>query len=181
MLIEFKKFPYLDSTLHTLGLLNQNPVTEIMATPAITLLDIDKVSKVYNILKQNKHNGFPIVDRENRLLGLILRKTLCVLLELRSFSSKASPNDSSSFDENDQVIEEGGIKLSSPALVFYETLEKKYPKYPDIDNIALTSEEMVIQISSIRISIFYSFSFFCSLYYRIYILTYAHTWILHHS
>jgi len=142
MLIEFKKFPYLDSTLHTLGLLNQNPVTEIMATPAITLLDIDKVSKVYNILKQNKHNGFPIVDRENRLLGLILRKTLCVLLELRSFSSKASPNDSSSFDENDQVIEEGGIKLSSPALVFYETLEKKYPKYPDIDNIALTSEEM---------------------------------------
>lgn len=149
MLIEFKKFPFLDSTLHTLGLLNQNPVTEIMSTPVITLSDLDKVSNVYNILKQNKHNGFPIVDRENRLLGLILRKTLCVLLELRSFSSKALPNDSSSYDENDQVIEEGGVKLLSPSLVFYETLEKKYPKYPDIEHIVLTAEEMVILFSFI--------------------------------
>jgi hypothetical protein len=141
MILESKQLPFIESTLHTLGLLNQNPITEIMASPVVTFTEIDKVGHVYDILKQTTHNGFPIIDRFGKFRGLIHRKTLCVLLELKAFSSKASTLGTNS--PRRELIEDGGVQLSVPTLVFYETLEKKYPKYPDIDSIHVTAEEMV--------------------------------------
>lgn len=142
MILESKKLPFIESTLHTLGLLNQNPITEIMASPVVTFAEIEKVGHVYDTLKQTKHNGFPIIDRNGHFQGLILRKNLCVLLELKAFSSKAVGG--SGISNVDEPIEEGGIQLTVPTLVFYETLEQKYPKYPDIDSIRISPEEMVI-------------------------------------
>mmetsp|Transcript_12874 Transcript_12874/g.13318 ORF Transcript_12874/g.13318 Transcript_12874/m.13318 type:complete len:934 (-) Transcript_12874:30-2831(-) len=147
MVLKAKNLPFLESTLHTLGLLNQNPVTEIMAKPVITLCEIESVKRVYEVLKHTNHNGFPTIDRFGRFRGLILRKTLCALMELKTFSAKISLNDMqlrrTSYSEDVGVtVEEGGQKLSSAALVFYETLEKKYPKYPSINDIQLSSEEM---------------------------------------
>jgi hypothetical protein len=142
MILESKMLPYLDSTLHTLGLLNQNPITEIMATPVVTFSEIERVGQIYETLRLTKHNGFPIVDREGRFCGLILRKTLCMLLELKAFSAKA-PLGSMATSPEDPVEEGGGIHLTVPTLVFYETLEKKYPKYPDVETIPASPEEMV--------------------------------------
>lgn len=147
MVLKAKNLPFLESTLHTLGLLNQNPVTEIMAKPVITLSEVDTVRRVYEVLKHTQHNGFPTVDRFGRFRGLILRKTLCALMELKTFSAKISMNDMlirrTTYSEDVGInIEDGGQKLSSAALVFYETLEKKYPKYPSINDIQVTNEEM---------------------------------------
>ena len=141
MILESKQLPFIESTLHTLGLLNQNPITEIMASPVVTFTEIDKVGHIYDMLKQTTHNGFPIVDRFGKFRGLIHRKTLTVLLELKAFSSKASSPGSNS--PRREPIEDGGVQLSVPTLVFHETLEKKYPKYPDIESIQITVEEMV--------------------------------------
>jgi hypothetical protein len=148
MVLKAKNLPFLESSLHTLGLLNQNPVTEIMTKPVISFSEIESVRRVYEVLKHTKHNGFPTLDRFGRFRGVILRKTLCALLELKTFSAKISLNDIQlkrmSYSEEVGVsVEEGGQKLSSAALVFYETLEKKYPKYPSINEIQLTNEEMV--------------------------------------
>jgi hypothetical protein len=151
MVLKSKSLPFLESSLHTLGLLNQNPVTEIMAKPVITFCEIESVRRIYEVLKHTKHNGYPTLDRFGRFRGVILRKTLCALLELKTFSVKVSmANDSSSqmkrvsYSEDVAfTLEEGGQKLSSAALVFYETLEKKYPKYPSIGDIHLTNEELV--------------------------------------
>jgi len=139
--LKSKDFPFLDSALHTLGLLNYNPVTEIMAAPVITLCEIDKVSRVYEVLKHTSHNGFPTIDRYGRYRGLILRKYLCVLLELRAFSATMNSKETAqSFTEHDH--EDDGVRLTPAAVVFYETLEKKYPKYPNIDDITLAPSEM---------------------------------------
>lgn len=140
MILESKKLPFIESTLHTLGLLNQNPITEIMASPVVTFTEIDKVGNIYDTLMQTKHNGFPVLDRNGQFKGLILRKNLCMLLELKAFSSKAVNSGMSKLDE---PLEEGGIQLTLPTLVFYETLEQKYPKYPEIESIRISPEEMV--------------------------------------
>jgi hypothetical protein len=119
-----------------------------MTKPVISFSEIESVRRVYEVLKHTRHNGFPTLDRFGRFRGVILRKTLCALLELKTFSAKISLNDIQlkrmSYSEDVGVnVEEGGQKLSSAALVFYETLEKKYPKYPSINDIQLANEEMV--------------------------------------
>lgn len=140
--MSIKEFPFLESSLHTLGLLNYNPVTEIMATPVVTFQEIERVEVVYNALLDTKHNGFPILDLDLKFRGLILRKTLCTLLELRAFSAPLTDNN----DKTRRLsftTDENGIQLAPAATVFYDTLEKKYPNYPDIKNIKLTNDEMV--------------------------------------
>jgi hypothetical protein len=143
--LKAKKFPFLDSALHSMGLLNFNPVSDIMADPVITLCEVDKVKRIYEVLKHTTHNGFPTIDRYGRFRGLILRKTLLVLLELKSFSHKMSVNElqhsHTAPDTADE--EEGGTQLSTAAVVFYDTLEKKYPKYPVVGDLKLTPEDMV--------------------------------------
>jgi hypothetical protein len=64
-----------------------------------------------------------------------------MLLELKAFAAKAPIGSMSS--SPDDPIEEGGVRLTVPTLVFYETLEKKYPKYPDVEAIPASPEEMV--------------------------------------
>lgn len=116
-----------------------------MSAPAITLGEVEKVKRIHEVLKHTNHNGFPTIDHHGRFRGLILRKTLTVLLELKSFSHKMSPNElrhSHSAPQSEE-IEEGGVQLSSTALVFYETLEKKYPKYPSISELKLSPNDMV--------------------------------------
>ena len=53
----------------------------IMASPVITLSKVEKVQNIIKVLEETKHNGFPIIDSENRFLGLILRRQLITLLQ----------------------------------------------------------------------------------------------------
>ena len=57
----------------------------VMNTPAITLPPNPAVRVVVQVLEHTKHHGFPVVDRKNRFIGLILRQQLITLLQKRDF------------------------------------------------------------------------------------------------
>jgi chloride channel 7 len=141
--LHMKNFAYLDSDLHSVGLLNLNPVTEIMSAPAITLCEVDTVRNIYNVLMHTKHNGFPTLDRYGRFRGLMLRKTLVSLLEVRSFAGPAVertvPLD---VDEQGDEAAVQGVEVATCSAVFYDSLEKKYPKYTTIDQVVLSEADM---------------------------------------
>jgi chloride channel 7 len=134
MMIELKEMPFLEGSLKTLGLLNYHPVTEIMGRPVDTLYEINRVGAIYDLLKKTKHNGFPVVGKDGHLRGLILRKHLCSLLKLKAFSR--SMNNGSNDEANK-------IEFTPAAAVFHDTLERNYPRYPKIEEIDLSLEEMV--------------------------------------
>lgn len=132
--LELQELPFLESTLRNVGLLTYFPVAEIMAQPVISLHEIEKVRRVFEILKTTKHNGFPVVAKNGHLVGLILRKTLCSLLKLKAYSVP---------QERGSGSEAGGKPLAPAATVFYDTLERTYPRYPLIDDISLSENELV--------------------------------------
>lgn len=147
-----KDLPFLQSSLHSLGLLNFNSVTEIMAIPPVTFNEVTKVRVVYEALKTTTHNGFPILDNNGRLRGLMLRKTLCTLLDLKVFSVPLNPSQQKQRvmspemqAEADRMAKEGkvAVQLASAGTVFYDRLEKSYPNFPVVDKIDLNEDQQV--------------------------------------
>lgn len=132
--IFLKDMPYLEGSLHSLGLLNYQSVSEVMAKPVVNLYEIDRISTIVHVLKTTKHNGFPVVSRDGRLRGLILRKTLCCLLKYKAYSV---PTNAPASDGSD------GIEVIHASTVSYDTLERTYPVFPDIASIKLNDAEMV--------------------------------------
>jgi chloride channel 7 len=133
MQIHLKNMPFLEGSLHSLGMLNYHPVSEIMAKPIIVLQEIEKVRRVMEVLNTTSHNGFPVVNKEGKLRGLILRKTLCTLLKMKAYSTPADAPKQS----------DGGILLAQAATVFYDAIERVYPNYPTVSNIKLADRELV--------------------------------------
>lgn len=142
LLLQIKKLPFLEGTLPTIGLLNIHPVLEIMSSPVVTFREVDQVGRIYNLLLRTNHNGFPIVNEQGQLLGLILRKTLCSLLKYRVFCD-GTVSISSGAVGSVSDTEDETIQISAPAPVFYETLERHYPHFPTIDNVDLSDSDMV--------------------------------------
>ncbi|RYZ90921.1 MAG: CBS domain-containing protein [Proteobacteria bacterium] len=129
MHIALKELPFLEGALKTLGLLNYHPIEEFMSTPVVTLNEVNLVSNVFHTLSTKTHNGFPVVNSQGHLKGFILRKTLTQILKLKAFCKV--------------VVEASGEKkLASAATVFYDTLERNYPNYPRIEDIALSPSDM---------------------------------------
>jgi chloride channel 7 len=87
MQIHLKGMPFLEDSLHSMGMLNYHPIAKIMSSEVKCLQEIEKVSKVMELLHTTEHNGFPVINREGKLRGLILRKTLCTLLKLKAYST----------------------------------------------------------------------------------------------
>ena len=85
-----------------------------------------------DILSSTAHNGFPVVNKDGKLRGVILRKTLCGLLKLKAYSTAT----------NEPKRPDGGIVLQQAATVFYDTLERTYPNFPDVKSIKLSEHEM---------------------------------------
>ncbi|MDR0912065.1 MAG: CBS domain-containing protein [Methanobrevibacter sp.] len=46
-------------------------VQEYMSTDVISVKEDDLVEKVFNLMKDTKHDGFPVVDDENKVVGII--------------------------------------------------------------------------------------------------------------
>lgn len=160
MMIDLKALPFLEGSLGGLGLLNYHNVASVMAQPVVTLQEINKVRAVSDLLKRCSHNGFPVVAKDGRLRGLILRKTLCTMLKLKAFSKPI-------FDENSEEAQsvrrssmrkssmrsgstsaqlpptpKGEVMLSNSVMISYDALERTYPKYPQIDEVDLSEEDM---------------------------------------
>ncbi|XP_073974808.1 uncharacterized protein isoform X3 [Rhodnius prolixus] len=84
------------------------PVQNIMNTNVIALPKVTTVGAIVNVLKNTKHNGFPVVDPDfsseedgfesyGQLLGLVLRINLIIILKHRLYASE-------SFEENLNVL-----------------------------------------------------------------------------
>lgn len=147
-----KELPFVGTNLASLGLIRLMDVSEVMSKPLISIRAHEKVGVVFDILKQTRHNGFPVISAEGRYSGLIMRKTLCTLLDLKAFSRPAEnvAHPSSTLKPGTEVK-----ALEPPArFVFYDTLESTYPKNIDINSISITDEEKVsIDDVSVKISI----------------------------
>lgn len=143
MQIHLKEMPFLEGSLHSLGLLNYHPISEIMASPVVTLAEVDKVRRVMEVLTTTDHNGFPVVSKDGRLRGLILRKTLCSLLKLKAYSTPIEVRQGAGVSDGAGRTSDGGIILAPAATVMYDNLERVYPNFPDVKSVKLSDREMV--------------------------------------
>lgn len=160
--IDLKGLPFLEGHLSNMGMFNFHSVTAIMSQPVKCIFEINKVRHVYKLLKETKHNGFPVISKEGRLRGFILRKQLCTILFLKALASPIQSEFENDYDDNPTNTKkisksahvnqnnkrgsfkekQGHVRLSQPPIIAQDNFEGNYPKYPHIDDIHLTSEEM---------------------------------------
>jgi predicted transcriptional regulator len=50
-----------------------------------TLNEIEKVGKIVDLLKSNQHNGFPVIDSNGRLAGMMSRNNLILMMKYKIF------------------------------------------------------------------------------------------------
>ena len=92
------------------------------------------------LLTTTTHNGFPVVNKEGRLRGLVLRKTLCGMLKQKAYSTPLLDRKSPS---GVAKTADGGMVLAEAATVSYENLERPYPNFPDAKSVKLSDRELV--------------------------------------
>lgn len=112
--------------------------SEIMSYPVTAFSCVERVSRILQVLKEETHNGFPVVDNDSRgeasddcvqrvrpygrLRGLILRHQLIVILKHRLFDETSN----------------NWCETKSP----YRMFRDAYPRYEKIENIHIDLEEM---------------------------------------
>ena len=96
----------------------------MMSSPVVTFNEVERVSNVVRILKETPHNGFPVVQQCAALRGIILRSQLKILLKEKAFCSSPSGDPSS----------------KSP--IPLETFRRYYPRYPALDEMNLSAEDL---------------------------------------
>jgi len=91
--IEVKSIPFLEHhpplSTYELG------VTDIMAREVDCIYMVDKLSRIVDVLTNTRHNGFPVVSkeedgRERTFRGFITRNHLLILMERRQYSGPGS-------------------------------------------------------------------------------------------
>jgi chloride channel 7 len=93
--------------------------THVMSKPVICFHALERVSRIDEVLRSCKHNGFPVVDQETRFLGIILRSQLLTLLRNRCFKRDT------------------GIMLARK-----ELFDRDYPRAPPIEETPLSGADM---------------------------------------
>lgn len=93
--------------------------THVMSKPVICFHALERVSRIDEVLRSCKHNGFPVVDQETRFLGIILRSQLLTLLRNRCFKRDT------------------GIMLARK-----ELFDRDYPRAPPIEETPLSAADM---------------------------------------
>jgi len=92
-LIEIKSLPALQH--HPPHKTNLWTVKDVMASPVVTLREVESVDRIMRILRDSTHMGFPVVtggqDELGFYRGFILRKQLLILLDKQLYKPKG-PN-----------------------------------------------------------------------------------------
>ena len=117
-------------------------VKQVMASEPKVLKKVERVSVIYRMLLHSTHEAFPVVradpeaggsasapsaaaesqaGTDRTLEGVVLRKTLCVLLQRGMFS--------------------GWRTGTSESMLSWSELETIYPRYPRIEDIKLSSAD----------------------------------------
>ena len=162
MQIDIKQLPFLEGHLGSLGMLNYHSISAVMSQPVKTVHEVNRVRRIYDLLKHTGHNGFPVVSEDGRLRGLILRKTLCTILKLKAFSRPILTKKVGTEGEGDSrfvesIVEsshfttpsvrspevyKNTVQLTQSMIISHDALERSYPKYPQIEEIELNESDM---------------------------------------
>jgi chloride channel 7 len=89
-LIHLKHIPFLQNQpLSECKLLT---AADVMQKRVTVLLEVEKVSEIVDALRLYPHNGFPVVEKDNRAFsGIILRKHLLYILQKKQFTLDPEP------------------------------------------------------------------------------------------
>lgn len=98
---------------------------DIMNKPPVCFFPSEKVGDVLQKLEEVTHNGFPVVNSQGQLLGLILRSQLTVLMKNRAFLTSAQIKG----------------KAEAPPPLERRIFIEAYPRYPTVRSLSLTQNE----------------------------------------
>lgn len=134
--IHLKHIPFLEPDVPSVAERNEIVAGQVMSTEVKCLRPVERAGVVYDLLRSCSHGTFPIVDTASggTLYGTASRYMLCTLLQRRAFGSP---------DVLDEYHDQGhdlGPRRLSP-LVQWDTIEKAYPKYPNVDNIDMLESD----------------------------------------
>merc|ERR1712062_346701 len=63
-------------------------VKDVMSTPVRTVRDVESIQGILDVLKFN-HNGYPVLNKKDKFVGLILRSQLRILINERAYMKKS--------------------------------------------------------------------------------------------
>lgn len=87
-IVHMKGLPYLEA--HAEPYMRHLTAGDVVTGPLVTFAGIEKVGNIVQVLRNTKHNGFPVIDEPPIseapvLCGLVLRSHLLVLLKRKKF------------------------------------------------------------------------------------------------
>ncbi|GAM29080.1 hypothetical protein SAMD00019534_122560 [Acytostelium subglobosum LB1] len=156
-LMELKCYPYLPSqppkSMIKLG------ITDVMKTEVVTLFEVDKVSRIMDVLQSNQHAGFPVIEKHNPktvdsgdysedgiYCGMILRSQLIILLNYKIFTQEQQrlPNN---FKRGKHQRRWGKATdyghIPADGRMTYQVMTQALARhFPPINQMGITKEEM---------------------------------------
>ena len=94
-------------------------VASLMTTPVITVRQETTVAELLELLKDKRISGSPVVDDNNRLVGIVSRQDI-VLEEIRLMKGNAAPQNTLA-----QILDAGYVTVSAEGLKSHSTLVKE--------------------------------------------------------
>lgn len=103
MHVEIKCIPFVEPAppLSISGLL----ANEVMSTPLKTIHVIPTVHEVITLLRSCKHNGFPVIDDNNKLRGMTIRNHLITILKFYNVKNQKTKEEILAADASQDVDE----------------------------------------------------------------------------
>ncbi|KAK4753926.1 hypothetical protein SAY87_002030 [Trapa incisa] len=152
IIMKAKGFPYLEN--HAEPYMRQLTVGDVVTGPLQTLNGIEKVGNIVHILRNTRHNGFPVVNEPPLsispvLFGLILRTHLIELLKGRVFSPNPDYMDGDmlgQFSANDFAKKGSGHVESIDDIEFSE---EELEMYVDLHPFTNASPYTVVETMSL--------------------------------
>ncbi|GLJ47760.1 hypothetical protein SUGI_1008730 [Cryptomeria japonica] len=153
-IVHLKGLPFLEA--HPEPFMSQLTAGDAVIGPLVTLHRIEKVGNVVQILKNTKHNAFPVIDEPPNsetpvLRGLVLRSHLLVLLKKKDFHiSEQDAVVSAGLNQN--LSSEDFAKPGSGKGLKIEEIEvsaEKEEMYMDLHTVINTSPYTVVETMSL--------------------------------
>lgn len=152
MLMMLKGFPYLES--HAEPYMRQLTVADVAMGPLLCFQGIEKVRTIVDILRNSRHNGFPVIDEPPHsespvLFGLILRAHLIVLLKKKAFFRTPVSAGLDVFDQFSSVDFAKGASGSHDKIEDIELTDEEMEMYIDLHPFSNASPYTVVETMSL--------------------------------
>lgn len=130
--IHLRGLPFLEETVPQIVREYDLDVEKVMAQPVRHLREVVTVEEIFICLTSCEHDCFPVVhqiaDSAEHVVGTVQRRVLSTVLECRAFNRPSAV---------------GGDRS---ALVTQEMLARLYPRYPIVEDMNFTTEELMCTV-----------------------------------